>query len=230
MLSAQQPYMATGYLIEQCKYRTFPALQKVLLNNVALESAKKISQQLRTWNWGKGLGTVLWNFCQERRKSHLCLELPQKPKDEQDNKASKESTWLLEGAGELWALLHMDSILPLSKIFHGWVLNSNLEITWKFLHTHEYIYLSHLHIITCICGYVCASYFSKYSMINMERILYLELVRVPLTTWWHYKALYSSISSFDENCHTYLKGLLWDSKCRYMKVLCKEHDWTCNGW
>lgn len=40
----------------------------------------------------------------------MCLEHCQKPKGAQDNKASKKSTCLTEGAGDLWGLLHMDFI------------------------------------------------------------------------------------------------------------------------
>lgn len=42
----------------------------------------------------------------------MFLEHSQKPKDAQDNKASKKSTCLIEGAGDLWGLLHVDFILP----------------------------------------------------------------------------------------------------------------------
>lgn len=52
--------MANGYLIEQCRYRTFPALHKVLLDNAALEIAENIlmgNENLK--NREEEIGTVL---------------------------------------------------------------------------------------------------------------------------------------------------------------------------
>lgn len=42
----------------------------------------------------------------------MCLEHSQKHKDAQDNKANKKSTCVIEEAGDLWGLLHMDFSLP----------------------------------------------------------------------------------------------------------------------
>lgn len=48
--------MTNGYLTEQYRYRTFPALQKVLLDNAASESAKNILTATENLELGRGTG------------------------------------------------------------------------------------------------------------------------------------------------------------------------------
>lgn len=48
--------MTNGYLTEQYRYRTFPALQKVLLDNAASESAKNILTATENSELGRGTG------------------------------------------------------------------------------------------------------------------------------------------------------------------------------